>query len=276
MTEQDRVEAAVGVARRHGVDVREPALLRSTNNLVVHLAPAPVVAKVGRLADDPGEAVLAHELAVGTHLARLGAPVAEPSPELPAIVHRVGDLVMTFWRYYEERNSEGIPCERLGAALREVHRCLASYPGPLADFRVGGAEAHDLLGPGVSRRLKERDREFLLAEQARIEAALARAQFESQPIHGGPHRYNWIDTGDQALLVDLETVCLGPRELDVAYLGCEEDFPDLDRQLLTLLRDSVSLGVAVACWREMDSVPELAWHAAHHLGVLRSRAWRRG
>ena len=275
MNGQDRVEAAVEVARRHGVDGTRPVLLRSTNNLVVHLAPAPVVAKVGRLADEEGESALAHELAVGLHLARLGAPIAEPSPDLPPGVHHAGDLVMTFWRYHEERNSGDIPCGRVGAAMREVHRCLASYPGRLPDFRLRRADARDLLGPGVSSRLKERDREFLLAEHARIEAELAQASFERQPIHGGPHRYNWIDTGDRALLVDLETVCLGPRELDVAYLGCEEEFPDLDRQLLRLLRDAVSLWVAVACWARMDTVPDLAWHAAHHLGVLRARAWRR-
>jgi hypothetical protein len=191
------------------------------------------------------------------------------------VVHREGDLVMTFWRYYQERTPGDIPCARIGAALREFHRCLASYPGSLPDFRLRHADAGDLAGPGVSPRLKERDRAFLLAEQARIQAALAEARFELQPIHGGPHRYNWIDTGRRALLIDLETVCLGPRELDVAYLGCTEEFPGLDPQLLMLLRDAVSLGVTVACWARMEAVPELAWHAAHHLGLLRGRAWTR-
>jgi hypothetical protein len=191
------------------------------------------------------------------------------------VVHQAGDLSITFWRYHQERNPGDIPCGRTGAALREFHRCLASYAGPLPDFRLGGADADDLLGPGVSPRLRERDRAFLVDEHERIQAGLAEARFELQPIHGGPHRYNWLDTGRQLLLVDLETVCRGPRELDVAYLGCADEFPGLDLRLLMLLRDTVSLGVAVACWAGMEEAPELAWHAAHHLGVLRGRAWAR-
>ncbi len=275
MSRQDWVDAAVSIARHHGVNIGQPKLLRSTNNLVVHLAPAPVVAKVSDGASGDGPLPLEHELAVGLHLARVGAPIAEPSPELPAIVHRVGELNVSFWRYYEERNPGDIPCSQIGPALREFHRCLASYPGPLPNFRLRGAEAKDLLSPGLSPRLKERDRIFLLAEQARIRAEMAEARFELQPIHGGPHRYNWLDTGQRALLIDLETVCLGPRELDVAYLGCNEEFPGLDLPLLALMRDAVSLGVAVACWVRIQEVPELAWHAAHHLGVLRGRAWAR-
>jgi hypothetical protein len=85
-------------------------------------------------------------------------------------------------------------------------------------------------------------------------------------------RHKWLDTGERVLLTDLETVCRGPRELDLASLACPEEFGDVDQQLLTILRDAVSLQVAVACWRGMEAVPELAWHAAHHLGVLRRRA----
>jgi Ser/Thr protein kinase RdoA (MazF antagonist) len=276
MDRQDQVDAAVGLARRYGVDVREPVLLRSTNNLVVHLAPAPVVAKVGRLTSDQGGLALRKELAVALHLAALGAPIAAPSPVLPAVVHEVGEQRITFWRYHEERNSGEIPCARLAPALSEFHHCLRSYPGPLPDFRLRRAGADDLIRSAVSPRLKERDRLFLLTEHARIQSELTAADFEPQPLHGGPHRHNWIDTGERALLIDLETVCIGPRELDIAYVhGCAPDFPGIDLQLLTLLREAISLGVSIACWARMDEVPELAWHAAHHLGVLRARAWAR-
>lgn len=269
------IDAAVTIARRYGVDVRQPHLLRSTNNLVVHLFPAPIVAKVSGRTDENGQSPLQHELAVGIYLARLGAPTAEPSPDMPAVVHTVGGLNITFWRYYWERNTGDIPCSRLGSALREFHRCLATYPGPLPTFRLRDADAGDLVRDRVSPRLKERDRVFLLKEQARIQALLTRAKFRPQPIHGGPNRYNWLDTEERALLIDLETVCTGPRELDIAYLGCATEFPDVDQELLVLMRDAVSLKVAVACWTHMDAVPQLAWHAAHHLGALRGRAWAR-
>ena len=41
------ISAAVGIARDHGITVDRPATLRSTNNAVAWLHPAPVVAKVG-------------------------------------------------------------------------------------------------------------------------------------------------------------------------------------------------------------------------------------
>jgi len=43
------VAAAVAVARAHGLAVGEPAVLSDGVNLVVHLRPAPVVARVATL-----------------------------------------------------------------------------------------------------------------------------------------------------------------------------------------------------------------------------------
>ncbi len=42
------LDAAVAVAREHGVRADEPRVLKDAHNLVVHLAPSPVVARVGR------------------------------------------------------------------------------------------------------------------------------------------------------------------------------------------------------------------------------------
>jgi hypothetical protein len=166
-------------------------------------------------------------------------------------------------------------CARMVAAWREFRRCLASYPGPLPDFRHRLADAERLLGPGRSPKLRELDLAFLLAEQARIRTALAEPRMNLQPAHGASHRYNWLDAGRRALLIDLESACLGPVELDIAYLGCAEQVPGLDLALLALLRDAISMHVAVSCWARLEAVPELAWHAAHHLGVLRARAHAR-
>jgi Phosphotransferase enzyme family len=43
----DAVAAAVEVAREHGLRIDEPRVLKDAHNLVVHLAPAPVVVRVG-------------------------------------------------------------------------------------------------------------------------------------------------------------------------------------------------------------------------------------
>jgi hypothetical protein len=47
------------------------------------------------------------------------------------------------------------------------------------------------------------------------------------------------------------------------------------RTLRELFADIASVNTAIACWAWMDEAPDLAWHAAHHLGVPRSRRLRR-
>src|SRR5205807_4474651 len=117
-------------------------------------------------------------------------------------------------------------------------------------------------------RLKARDLAFLRSEAERLRAELAGGRFAMRPIHGAPHGFNLLDLGDRVLWIDLETVCRGPLEWDLSHCGCVEAFPEADPRLLDALRDQVSLGVAIACWRRMEAAPDLAWHAAHHLGKL--------
>ena len=70
------VAAAVAVAARHGISAGQPRVLWDSNNTVVHLHPAQVVAKVAANERRPeGAVALSRELAVAAHLAALGAPV---------------------------------------------------------------------------------------------------------------------------------------------------------------------------------------------------------
>jgi hypothetical protein len=270
------IGAAVAVAARHGVRVGQPHVLWDSNNTVVHLHPAPVVAKVAaneRRRD--GAEALARELAVGMHRAGLGAPAAEPSPDLPCEVHWQDGLAMTFWRYYEHDPDAEAPCRVIAATLRELHQALRSFPGALPDFRAGIPDARAVFEQVRSRRLRERDRDFLVAEHDRLRAELDELAVRIQPIHGSPHGYNRLTVGGSILWIDMETTCLGPLEADIGFTGCHEEFPEAEPRLLALFADLTTANTAVACWARMDEAPDLAWHAAHHLGVLRSRSLRR-
>lgn len=78
--------AAQAVAREHGVVCDEAALLAAGSNVLVHLKPAPVVARVmtgtAVLHDDP-EQWLAREVAVGAFLAGRTDWVVPPSDLSP-------------------------------------------------------------------------------------------------------------------------------------------------------------------------------------------------
>jgi Phosphotransferase enzyme family len=270
------VAAAVAVAAHHDILVGQPRVLWDSNNTVVHLHPAPVVAKVAANERRPdGAGALAYELAVGAHLARIGAPVAEPSREVPSEVHWHDGLAMTFWRHYEHNPDARVPCVAIAATLREVHRALASFPGRLPDFRARVTDARTVFQQGHSRRLRERDRDFLVAERDRLRAALDELNPRIQPLHGSPHGFNRLTVAGGVVWIDFETACRGPLEADLGFAGCREAFPEADPRLLALFADVASVNTAIACWARMDEAPDLAWHAAHHLGVLRSRRLRR-
>src|SRR5262247_2566735 len=79
------LEAAVSVVESLGVVAERPVILADSNNTIVWLAPAPIVAKVGtsHFRDAELESVT-RELAVAAHLSRLGAPVIAPAGGLQA------------------------------------------------------------------------------------------------------------------------------------------------------------------------------------------------
>src|SRR5438093_9400089 len=95
-------EAALGVAQELGIDARRPRILKDSNNTIVHLAPAPVVAKVGtsRFRDAKLES-LDRELAVATYLAERGSPTVRPASDVDPGPHVQGDVTLTLWRYVE-------------------------------------------------------------------------------------------------------------------------------------------------------------------------------
>src|SRR5262245_14916196 len=93
------LRAARPAAARDGLRVPDARVLMDCNNTVVLLGPPPLVAKVCAVSTRPkGAAALAAELDIALHLGRSGAPIALPSDDLPAVVHREGEHALTFWR----------------------------------------------------------------------------------------------------------------------------------------------------------------------------------
>ena len=97
------VAAALGVAREHGLPVEAPRTLRDLTNVLVHLAPAPVVARVSIvLASVRDSAWLAQQVELARFLAAAGAPVAAPADEVDPGPHLHDGLHVTFWRYLDQ------------------------------------------------------------------------------------------------------------------------------------------------------------------------------
>src|SRR5579859_1330093 len=117
------VRAAVTVAARFTVNSTEPVVLADGANVVVHLRPAPVVAKVAASTPEVRPRVrdwLQRELDVSAFLAAEGAPVVPASSELPATVQHGDGHVMSFWRYLPPTGSSRE--RRVASAARRRRR----------------------------------------------------------------------------------------------------------------------------------------------------------
>ena len=127
------VEAAVAVAAGCGVAATTPRVLHHSNNVVVHLAPTPVVAKVAishHRASGAGS--IAPELAVGRYLAEQGAPTVSPATILPAGPHYAGGLVLSYWDWCPNDADGVVDGRAVGRSLAALHGALDGYPGELA------------------------------------------------------------------------------------------------------------------------------------------------
>lgn len=228
------VDAAAAAGRDLGLDVHEPRVLYDVFSVVVHLSPAPVVARVPVVlprtvrADPAAQAAQQRaELAATAWLARHGHPVVAPTPHVPpGPVPRDGWSI-TFWTFVEQVEGsayEDVSRARLAARL---HAALREYPGELGwlvplDDSIPDALAvledrPDLLAPDDLDRAR---REWaLIGPLATSPEAFAAAFPDAtvQPIHGDAPIYNVIPTPDGELSSDFEHVTIGPVEWDLTF-----------------------------------------------------------
>lgn len=105
------------------------------------------------------------------------------------------------------------------------------------------------------------DAEFLREVFDTLLPDLDGRQFTSRALHGEPHDGNRLVTPFGIRWIDLESVCRGPVEWDLAFLPAlaRESFADVDDDLLGLLTSLNSARVATWCWIQAR-FPEMRWH----------------
>ena len=212
----EAVAAAVAVAAEQGLWVDDAVPVGTGSNVIVHLRPNPIVARVmcgtGVLHADP-QAWLTREIDVGAFLAERMTSIVAPTKEIHPGPYVGGNLWMSFWEHVEVRKA---PLEALeiGRSLRALHDALTEYRGPLPPRSAVVDEIDWLLralsdDDGVSGLSDERDRlaEFILEHE---HAA------DQQPLHGDASLSNLLATSSGPRWNDFEDVCVGTVEWDVA------------------------------------------------------------
>lgn len=220
--EQQALAAARAVAADRDLACGQAAVINSASNVLVHLLPSPVVARVmtGTVAlhDDPA-LWLADEVSVLSFLAPSGLAVA-PSPLVAPGPYQRGGLWMTLWESVEHRR-QAHPLddpERLGHALRDLHDELSGYSGELpsfVDLQHGIERLLRLLRPvaGLSAEKIESLEERLRA----LGETVFGASWPAQALHGDASLWNLLRSASGRLVWnDFEDTFRGPVHWDVA------------------------------------------------------------
>jgi len=216
------VAAALGVAREQGLPADDPRVLSSRGNLLVHLAPAPVVARVATLTAwtrrDPFT-WLAREVAVAGYLTGQGDLAVPPTTLADPGPHRRDGLALSLWTYLRPSARRPGPAV-VGEALARLHLALAGFPGQLATM----APVREQIDEGLTalERAGALDRRTLIELRARHAEVLAELGGLDSPaivLHGDAHSGNLLPAAGGWLWADLEETCHGPREWDLMVLA---------------------------------------------------------
>ncbi len=214
------VAAATGLAADLGLRGVEARVLADSANVLVHLHPEPLVARVATMtaALRPGvRRWLAADIELARFLAGRGLPVVRPSTDPPAGPHDVGGITVALWRYVEHDPSALVAPAELVAMLGTLHAALREFPGTLAadgpaadlDRMLAAIERDRLVDPGALRVLR--------AEAARLGALVP--ALPAQPLHGDAHPANVLVTPAGPVWNDFEDAWVGPVAWDYACVA---------------------------------------------------------
>ncbi|MDK3258814.1 phosphotransferase family protein [Blastococcus capsensis] len=255
------VAAARAVALAHGLST-EPELLQDGSNVVLHLRPAPVVARVATLTRELRPHVEQHaarEVALAAALHTGGAAVVPPSDILPPGPHRHGDTVLSFWTHVEVLPERPGPVE-VAAALHDLHGHLAGRPVAGRPLATPLDDLVEFLRRGPEWAVPEPQ---LAAVAARLERLLPRLDGPAQVLHGDAHPGNLLATPDGWRWTDLEDTCSGPREWDLACLRATSRLDG--REALDALPGAPS-DRELTPWTELRALHAAAWSLVSALG----------
>jgi aminoglycoside phosphotransferase (APT) family kinase protein len=193
-----------------GLNAGGAELIRLGENAVFRLRSQDIIARVGRSAAKAP--AVERQLWVARWLAANEVPAIRPVDVAQPVIVR--ERVVAFWESADDGVRYGSTAQ-LGRILRHLH----ALPRP---------EATQLpaLTPFVTARsriavvpVSKSDRLFLAQRADELEAAVKSLQFTSPDVvlHGDANVGNLIlDRHDRAVLSDLDSFCIGPREWDLA------------------------------------------------------------
>lgn len=195
-----------------GLDARDAVVLHVRANAVYHLPREGVVARVRFAPGDPGAVVGRFTAAIRVTRWLRDQRFPAPAPvDLDQPVKVTGHVV-SFWKYVTV-TGEGRNAAALGRLIRRLH----DLPPPavaLPAANLLGSLRADLQN---SSAVTAGERCWLLARAGELEQQYqqARSVLGAGLVHGDAHAGNLLHTPGGVVLGDWDSVCCGPRELDL-------------------------------------------------------------
>lgn len=213
------VAAATRLAADLGLRVTEPRVLKDSSNVLIHLHPAPFVARVATLTAQLRPGVhkwLTGDIELASFLLSRGLPVVRPATDPPAGPHDVGGITVALW-CHEQHEPGAVPQPaELVASLDELHAAMREFPGrlgadgPRGDLSrvLAALERERVVDAGMLARLR--------AEGERLGELMS--TLPVQVVHGDAHPGNVLVTPSGLRWNDFEDAWHGPVAWDYACL----------------------------------------------------------
>ena len=219
-TSQHALETATAFLAQTGMREAECRLVSFRQNAVFHLVNNQAALRIYNPCEDPGRASLMVHCA--EWLASEGFPAVQLSPILTPQPLEVAGHQLSCWQWIDGRGDGSAQPFAFGRLLRRLHE----LPGtPACDV-----PSFDPLGK-IERRLNRLRQTALLgldhlkvlgaafAEARDLRSSLDQLGLGNGILHGDAIASNVMVTDDGLTLMDMDSVCFGPREWDLVPMG---------------------------------------------------------
>ncbi|GGD94000.1 phosphotransferase [Paenibacillus nasutitermitis] len=218
MPQNDKlINQVVLSAGKAGLTAITPIVLNVGGNLIIHLYPHPIVARLATVLSEGNSEhaykILNRELLVARHLQSQGIPVLRPADLVDAGPHDVDGTWMTLWNYVPPTQIESPSPGETVELVNRLSIAMKAFPNELPVLGVWerACQSAVRLRNHSDQRIKALLNVFQqVDEQMRDETRLL------EPCHGDAHMRNLLPSPEGWIWTDFEDVSLMPAYWDLA------------------------------------------------------------
>ena len=210
------IAQVIAYVEKLGLSGCTPRILSDRGNLIVQLAPYPVVARLATMLSQEDEALafatLEREIRVAEHLRMHGVPVITPTTIIERGPHGVEGTMMTAWDFvHPMKLGHPSPDEAFQLVLK-LSEAMKSYDGELP---ILGVWERTRCSVARLTRISDQRLQKLLSTFHELDLQICQ-KVQLVPAHGDAHVGNLLPSRQGWLWMDFEDVSYMPGQWDIA------------------------------------------------------------